>query len=60
MNKRYFFDLLHVARTMKHWRKTDRQLYLCGMIRMFLLHIDDIRAGQNMKGYWQSQQSGAE
>ncbi len=63
MSKQLFLEILREARRLKNvlgWDWTTRRAYLLGMIRAFLIHYDDIRAGQNIQDYWKCQASGAE
>lgn len=57
-----FYDLLHESRRLKGigWERKDRQAYRLGMLRTYCLHLEDIRAGQNIADVWRHQNSGAE
>lgn len=55
MQRQIFFNLLHEARRLKNvlgWNRMARRGYLLGMMRVYLLHYDDIKAGQNIRDYW--------
>ena len=62
VSKQLFFELLREARQGKArgWELMQRRFYLLGMMRSFLNHYEEIKAGQNIQDCWKAQNSGAE
>ncbi len=58
--QRLFFQLLHTARGIGCWNHGARHLYLLAMMQVMNDNREDFTIADNMRGYWQCQQSGAD
>lgn len=71
ISNQLFFELLHQTRHIKsvlaavpgmdsRLSKLGRKMYILGIRRTLVNHLEDIKIAENMKSYWANLNSGAE